>query len=212
MEDGGKKNGGFGVTLLLASLLVVVGVLAGLLASRYVENVLTMDWLFGEEERTTTATPVVVEGIRDLDELSTVQWTESVNITRQSENNRLPDFLRGERVLLVAVGEVRAGVDLGEIGADDVRVQDERITIELPEPEVLSTSLDEERTRIYDRDQGLLNLRPDDTLVDEARREAELAARRAAEENGIREYADDSAENSLRAFVETLGFEEVRFE
>ena len=70
-------------------------------------------------------------------------------ITRESGDTQLEQFLTGERVLLVATGEVEAGVDLAEIGEDDVRLDGDRVTISLPEPQVLSSSLDEERTRVY---------------------------------------------------------------
>jgi hypothetical protein len=73
-------------------------------------------------------------------------------------------------------------------------------------------SLDEEETRVYDRDLGPLNLRPDDDLVEEAREQALREVERTARENGILDYAEGNAEDSLRAFVTTLGFEEVRFE
>jgi hypothetical protein len=119
--------------------------------------------------------------------------------------------LTGERVLLVATGEVEAGVDLAEINEDDVRVDGDRVTIDLPKPQILSSSLDEERTRVYDRDRGLLNLGADDVLVQEARRDAEAEVVSTAEENGILETAERNAEESIRAFVTTLGFEEVEF-
>ena len=58
---------------------------------------------------------------------------------------------------------------------------------------------------------SLLRLRPDDALVGEARRDAEAEITAAAEENGILDYATINAEDSIRAFVTTLGFEEVEF-
>lgn len=211
--DGGKKKGSdFGVTLLLAILLVAVGVALGLGMAYVAGNVSWTRFVTGEPETETATTEVVVEGVRELNELSSVQWTESVNVTRESGYENIPRFLSGERVLLVAVGEVRAGTDLDGIGSEDVRVAGESVTIDLPEPEILSTSLDEERTRIYDREQGLLNLRPNDTLVEEARLEAEREIETAARENGILAYAEDGTEDGIRAFVQTLGFEEVRFE
>jgi hypothetical protein len=211
--DGGKKKGSdFGVTLLLALLLVAVGVALGLSVAYAAGNLSWTRFVTGEPETETATTEVVVEGVRELNELSSVQWTESVNVTRESGYENIPRFLSGERVLLVAVGEVRAGTDLDGIGSEDVRVAGESVTIDLPEPEILSTSLDEERTRIYDREQGLLNLRPNDTLVEEARLEAEREIETAARENGILAYAENGTEDGIRAFVQTLGFEEVRFE
>lgn len=206
------KKGGFAATLIPALLLVAVGIAVGLGAAYAIGSLSWSRFVTGEPQTRTDSTEVVVEGVRELDELASVQWTESVNVTRESGYENIPRFLSGERVLLVAVGEVRAGTDLGGIEEGDVSVDGESVTIDLPEPEILSASLDEERTRIYDREQGLLNLRPDDTLVEEARREAEREIETAARENGILDHASTSTEDSLRAFVETLGFEEVRFE
>ena len=93
-----------------------------------------------------------------------------------------------------------------------MRVEGETVTIRLPEPEVLSASLDEEKTRVYDRDYGPLNLRPDDDLVEEARAEAEERIEAAARENGVLKTAETNAEGSIGAFVRALGFERVRFE
>jgi hypothetical protein len=47
--------------------------------------------------------------------------------------------------------------------------------------------------------------------VEEARSEAEDEVEQAAQENGILDYAQRNAEDSIRAFVTTLGFEEVEF-
>ena len=168
-------------------------------------------FLFEEQPPRTTTGPVVVEGIQDLNRLATVRWTESVLVTRESGGTGLEQFFAGERVLLVAVGEVEAGVDLSVLGEDDVRVEGESVTIRLPEPEVFSASLDEDETGVYDRDFGPLNLRPDDELVEEARAEAESRVEEAARESGILDTAETNAEESIRAFVTSLGFERVEF-
>ncbi len=114
-------------------------------------------------------------------------------------------------MLLLAVGEVEAGVDLSALGEDDVQVEGETVTIRLPEPEVFSASLDEDETGVYDRDFGPLNLRPDDELFEGARAEAESRVEEAARESGILDTAETNAEESIRAFVASLGFERVEF-
>ena len=55
-------------------------------------------------------------------------------------------------------------------------------------------------------------MRPDDELVEEARLRAIEKVEETALENGILQTAEANAEDSIRAFVTTLGFEEVRFE
>jgi hypothetical protein len=57
-----------------------------------------------------------------------------------------------------------------------------------------------------------LNFRPDDGLVEEARDVALDKIEKAARDEDILNQAEQNAENSIRAFVTTLGFEEVRFE
>ena len=103
-------------------------------------------------------------------------------------------------------------MDLAEIGKDDVRIEGDTVTMRLPEPEILSSSLDEEKTRVYDRDFSPLNVRPDDELVEEARLRAIEIIEQTARENGILNTAEENAEDSIRAFVTTLGFEGMRFE
>jgi hypothetical protein len=211
LVDGDKKGSGLGTTLVLALVIVVLSVLLGVRLANYGDTLPLLGPFFVEEPARTTTSPVVVEGIQELDRLATVRWTESVVITRESGGTQLEQFLTGERVLLVATGEVEAGVDLAEMDEDEVRVDGDRVTVDLPEPQVLSSSLDEERTRVYDRDRGLLNLGADEVLVQEARQDAETEVVSTAEENGILETAERNAEESIRAFVTTLGFEEVEF-
>ena len=211
----GKKGGGFVTTFVLALVIVVLSVGLGIGISRFdfAGRMPLIGPLLEDRPARTTTSPVVVEGVRELDRLATVRVTESIVVTRESgSENALDRLFSGEEVLLVAAGDVEAGVDLSEIGENDVRVQDDTVTFRLPEPEILSASLDEEKTRVYDREYGPLNLRPDDDLVEKARTTAEKRIEATARENGILETAESNAEDSIRAFVRTLGFREVRFE
>jgi hypothetical protein len=210
----GKKGSGMGTTLVLAFVIVCVSVGLGVGISRFdfMRAVPILGPLLEEKPARTTTGPVVVEGVRELDQLATVRWTESVPVTRQSGGDVLDRLFSGEEVLVIATGEVEAGVDLSEVGKNDVRVEDDTVTMRLPEPEILSSSLDEEKTRVYDRDFSPLNVRPDDDLVEEARARAIEKVEKTARENGILQTAEINAEDSIRAFVTTLGFQEVRFE
>ena len=211
----GKKGGGFATTLVLALVVVVLSVGIGIGISRFdfAERMPLIGPLLVERPAQTETSSVVVEGVRELDQLATVRVTESIIVTRESaSDNALDRLFSGEKVLLVASGNVEAGVDLSEIGEDDVQVRGDTVTIILPESEVLSATLDEDKTRVYDRDYAPLNLRPNDDLVEEARATAEERLEGAARENGILDTAETNAEDSIRAFVTTLGFKEVRFE
>jgi hypothetical protein len=159
----GNKGGGLGTTLVLALVIVILSVALGVGLARYGLLLPIVGPLLGEKPPRTTTGPVVVEGIQELDQLATVRLTESVPVTRETGGDVLDRLFNGERVLVIATGEVEAGVDLGDIGKDDVKVNSGTVTIDLPEPQILSASLDEQKTRVYDRDFSPLNVRPYDT-------------------------------------------------
>jgi Protein of unknown function (DUF4230) len=207
----GKRTGGLGTTLVLALVIVALGIALGVGLARYGSALPVVGLLLGEKSPRTTTGPVVVEGIRELDQLTTVRWTESVPVTRESGGDILDRLFSGEKVIVIATGNVEAGVDLSDIQKVDVSVSGDTVTIDLPEPEILSSSLNEEQTRVYDRDFSPLNVRPDDELVEKARLRAVEKIEDAARENKILETAERNAEDSIRAFVTTLGFDEVRF-
>jgi len=207
----GGKGGGVGTTLVLALVIVVLSATLGVGLARYGPELPLVGTLLGEKPPRTTTGPVVVEGIRELDQLATVRWTESVPVTKETGGDILERLFSGEKVIVIATGNVEAGVDLGDIQEDDVNVRGDTATIDLPEAEILSASLDEGKTRVYDRDLSPLNVHPDDDLVEEARLRAVDKIEAAARENEILDTAEKNAEATIRAFVTTLGFDEVRF-
>ncbi|MGB5970174.1 MAG: DUF4230 domain-containing protein, partial [Spirulinaceae cyanobacterium] len=106
---------------------------------------------------------LVVKQIRGASELTTAIFTmEAVVPTRQ--DSKLGEVVIGTTTLLyVAHGEVRAGVDLSKIEAEDVTYTDETetVTIQLPPPEILDSKIDVDRSKVYHYDRGFLNLGPD---------------------------------------------------
>ena len=96
----GKKGSGFGTTLALALVIVVLSAALGVGIGRFdfMERLPVIGpFLFEEQPARTTAGPVVVEGIQELDQLATVRWTESVPVTRESGGTDLERILTGER-------------------------------------------------------------------------------------------------------------------
>jgi len=196
-------SGGLGTTLILALLLVIVSVAAG-------AGLVYLIWNPTEPDE-----PAVVQGIQRLNELATVKYTTQVIVT-EKENTKilrqpLPEFLTGEKVLLVAVGEVEAGIDLDELGPEDVRVKGDTVYIDLPEARILDSSLDEDKTRLFDRDRGLFKIRGNDELIEEASRDAEDRMVEAARENDLLDKARDNSEASISTLITSLGYDEVRF-
>lgn len=157
-----------------------------------------------------TSRPAVIDRVRALSRLETVHYTVEKVVTGES-TGPLPDFFTGDKILLVAHGEVIAGVDLGKLQEGDVRVVSDTVTIRMPQAEILSFKLDNEKTYVYDRQTGFFS-DPDPNLETDIRRAAEAKILEAAEEAGIVEQADTNARQVLRSLVEGLGYEVVRFE
>ena len=132
-------------------------------------------------------------------------------VTKENGGDLLNRMFHGEKVLVIATGNVEAGVNLGDIHKGDVSVNGNTVTINLPKPEILSADLDGKKTRVYDREFSPLNIHPDDHLVEAARLRALEKIKAAARKNKILDTAKQNAEGGIRAFVISLGFKEVRF-
>jgi uncharacterized protein DUF4230 len=115
-----------------------------------------------------------------------------------------------DKLLLIAVGDVVAGVDLGKLGDRDVSFETTThvLHIRMPAAEVISSTLDERATRVYSRSTDVLAAR-DEHLEGEARNEAEELMRKGAVEAGILERARASSESTLRALLRPLGFADI---
>jgi hypothetical protein len=153
--------------------------------------------------------PTVVESIRDLSDLVTVEVIEYTTI-EQGHDAGFFNFARGDRIFLFAVARIGAGVDLGQVRDQDVEVDwaTRSVRIRLPEAKILYAALDNENTRVYDRDTGIFR-RADRDLETQARRTAETILREQALTVGILEHATENAKTTLRAFLGGLGFEQI---
>jgi hypothetical protein len=154
------------------------------------------------------SSPSVVEKIRQLSRLETVVYSLDKIVGGERQSPYLPDFLVGDKLLLIAHGEVIAGVDLGQLKPGDVSVKGEAVQVRLPAPQVLSTRIDNGRTRIYSRVTGML-VNPDVDLESQVRLAAEEQIRQAALSDGILDKARQNARTSVTALLYGLGFRTV---
>jgi hypothetical protein len=164
--------------------------------------------LFSGRVRFDTSRPTVVSRIQQLQRLETVVFAMDKIVSGGYENRFLPRFLAGDRLLLLVYGDVTAGVDLGHVDLDSVDVEGSTVRLKLPAAEIFTTRLDNERTRVYSRETGLLS-RVDPELESEVRKIAEREVRQAALDGGILRVATENAGTTLKAFLHGLGFERV---
>jgi len=155
--------------------------------------------------------PTVVRQIRGLERLETVSYTMDKIVSGERENPILPQFLAGDRLLLVVHGEAIAGVDLSKLQPGDVGVHGNSVRVHLPQAEIFTTSLDNAKTKVYSRDTGLFSS-PDPNLEGEVRQEAERQLRTAALDDGILKTADANARQTITNILKSLGFANVELD
>jgi hypothetical protein len=151
----------------------------------------------------------IVHAVRILSRLETIQYSVEKVISAETGQGAF-GFLFGDRLLLVAHGNVIAGIDLGKLEPDDLQVRNGVLYVTLPDPEIFVATLDNEKSYIYNRDTGLLT-HGDINLETAARISAEQEIEKAALEDGILDQARDNAESYLYRFLRNLNFPEVIF-
>ena len=154
--------------------------------------------------------PTVVDRIQRLQRLETVVYTTDKLVTGAKENPIFPDFLAGDRLLMLVHGEVVAGIDFTDLKLGDVRVNGKQIQLHLPAPQVFRTRIDSAKTRVYSRQTGLL-VPTDPNLETQVRQEAERQLQEAAMADGILRTAQQNAASTISSLLQGLGFEKIDF-
>ena len=189
------------LTFLFAASLLIAGLVLGGGAA-LVDRVLTGVGLIPG------ATPApqfisgdaIVQEIRKISRLETTTYTIERVIEAKQSDPAWPDWLRGDRLLLIANGTIVAGVDMEQLQPSDVVIgaDGKSVTVTLPPVQIFNrdTILNNAKTRVYDRQQGLL-APPNTNLESEARRQAEGQLLQAACEDGIMQRATDDARDTV---------------
>ena len=150
-------------------------------------------------------TASVVREVQSLSDLVTVQYVMEKVVVLEDVK-----WYGENRVLMLAHGVVKAGIDLKRLQASDVTISDKKISLHLPVSQVTDAYLDDKASQIIDHSTGLLRAFDKD-LEQTARQNAVDDIARAARKAGILEDADKRAKAELEAFLKQAGFETVEF-
>ncbi len=191
-----------------AIVALVLAVVAGVAGAFLLGRTFSHD---DREHPISRPTPDVILAMRDLSRLESATFHMEKVVELTDEQSALFGLVQAkDQILLVAVGDVVAGVDMAKLGDGDVQVDAASGTVRvvLPAPEVLSTAIDEKQTHVYGRSTDLLATRKEE-LETLARKEAAGQIERGAREGGILDRARASAERTVRALMLSLGFRKV---
>jgi hypothetical protein len=189
----------FWMAMMLAAL--VLGIYLGLTVAR---------WRSGGQRVQNTAT--IIQQVQTLSDLVTVKYVmQKVEFVDSPPGSTLGQFIQGDsKVLLLAQGIVKAGIDLKKIAPGDVAISGKSLTIKLPPARITDAYLDDTQTKVIERTTGFLRSLDKD-LEQTTRQYAVDDIRRAAQQSGILNDANERARTELRTFFQQAGFETVEF-
>ena len=163
---------------------------------------------------TIVARPPAILQVRAVADLSTVSSYMSTIV--EAQKARVGNVIV-ERLLLVACGRIKAGIDLSKLREEDVQVSADgkTVTVRLPKAELQDVYLIDDSTqpcttRVYDRT-NLIVLSPTLELEGQAREQAVKALREMAIQSGLLRDASRNARAIIERVLLAAGFEKVEF-
>lgn len=154
---------------------------------------------------------LVLQQMREASELTTAAFVMQAVVPAEQDAS-LGGFVIGKtKLLYIAHGEVRAGVDLSQVTPDRVQIVGDTIQIQLPVAQILDRKIDVNRSQVYDYNRGFLGLGPDTgpDLQSLAQQEALNKIETAACEEGILQKASDRAKLVVTQLLTTAGYQTV---
>ena len=150
-------------------------------------------------------TTSVVHEVQSLSDLVTVKYVMNKVVVLEDVK-----WYGENRVLLLAQGVVKAGIDLKRLKPEDVDIAGKKISLRLPPAEVTDAYLDDAASQVIDHTTGLLRAFDKD-LEESARQNAVDDIKRAARNAGILAEADKRGREELANFFKRAGFATVEF-
>jgi len=168
---------------------------------------------FGVSQPKVEIQTVVIDKIKLTSELTTATFVMEA-VVPASEDRKLGDLvIASTKLLYIARGEVKAGVDLSKIKAKDIKfINNNSIEISLPAPQIIDSKIDVDRSFVYDYDRGFLNLGPDaaiDLQTSAQRKTLDKIIKSACQKN-ILEEANQKAKLTVSSLLNTAGYAKVK--
>ena len=162
-----------------------------------------------EEETVDRSQPVILRSISSLSEYRAASANLQVVVDVEKDAGLLPDFIKGEKTLLVAAGTVDASVDFRAVKGRNLQVNEDRtaVTVTIPRARLSEARVDLSRTRVFDTDRGLVDRIGDvfgDGGADEERKLLRLAQRKLTEAARANPDLPRTAERNTQAMLEGL--------
>ncbi len=197
-----------GLVMLLLSLICVGGALVLLVRGDIFLPPGVIAALTGGTSPITIQAVTVLDKIQSLSQLTVSRFSYSSVITSQRDLPPVLAGLYGDKLVMVAVGHVNAGIDLRQLSSSSVSGNADAMTIQLPPPQLFECYLNEPASSIISRETGLF-ARPAANLDQEAKRYAVHQFRDLALKDEIMAEVQKNAQTVIQVFVTNLGVKSV---
>jgi hypothetical protein len=182
-------------TMAALTVIFALGLLFGLLAYRW----------YAARGAGGYSGPALLVKVQTLSQFVTVKYS----LEKVVEYDDATWYPYGDsRVVLVAHGVVKAGIDLSRMASGDIQISGKKISMTLPRARITDAYLDDHKTQILDHSTGLLRWFDKD-LEQSARQRAVDELRIAASQGGILNDAAEKGRSQLTILLYQLGFTEI---
>jgi hypothetical protein len=149
-------------------------------------------------------TTILLRQVQTLSQLVTVKYVLEKVVDVQDAK-----WYGDNRLLLIAHGIVKAGINLGALQPADFQIVGKKITLTLPSPAITDVYLDDHSTQVFERSTGVLRAFDKD-LEQNARKQAVEELRLMAIKSDILKDAQERAQAQLTALFLQIGFTDVQ--
>ncbi len=145
--------------------------------------------------------------LREMSELVTVEYVVT-KIIRANDNKTW--FKLGDRKILMSCrASLKAGIDLAQLTADNIKIADKKITLQIPSAKLVSLNIPPENIVVEYEEIDLFRLPFKSEERDDLAAQAETQIRNSAEAMGLLQTADENALSFLTDFLQRLGYTDI---
>ena len=146
----------------------------------------------------------------EVGNLTSVEYLNTIVIERERPKSGIGQVIPGtDRIVLMVVGKVHAGVDLQKIETNDVQINGKTIRMMLPRASILAVELQPEASRIFESNRTWLYSEYEGLEL-EAMDEARQKLRDNSAQNvKMLEMAETMARLQLTELLRKLGYEQI---
>jgi hypothetical protein len=157
--------------------------------------------------KTQDAKREILFSLKEMSDLATVEYTVT-KIIKANDNKTW--FKIGERKILMSCeAHIKAGVDMSGITKKDFTIDDKKITLQLPEPKVVSLSIPAETIKVEFQDISLFRDPFKTSERDQLAAQAETQIRNSIDSLGILQQAKINTSLFVNNLLVRLGYQNI---